>query len=73
MLHVDIPSIYIFICIQYKYIFNMYIKASLSTVEEMTGGLSRHNSASSLLSSIILSYPQIFMVDSSKQKPYKMN
>ena len=51
----------------------MYIKASLSTVEEMTGGLSRHNSASPLLSSIILFYPQIFMVDSSKQKPYKMN
>lgn len=51
----------------------MYIEASLSTVEEMTGRLSRYNSASSLLSSIILSYPQIFMVDSSKQKPYKMN
>lgn len=51
----------------------MYIEASLSTVEEMRGGLSRHNSASPLLSSIIPSYPQIFMVGSSKQKPYKMN
>lgn len=49
----------------------MYLEASLSTVEEMRKGLSKHTSVFPLLSSIILSYSPIFMVDSSKQKPLK--
>lgn len=45
----------------------MYRQASLSTVEEIRG--LRHNSASLLLSLIILSYP---LVDSSKKSPIKL-